>query len=258
MDTGQEVHFLKVDVEGWEEAVLLGNDWSINRPWIVLVEATLPLSAMESFQGWEPILLNAGYEFAFADGLNRFYVSKEREAELLASLKYPPNVFDMFVCHRQLAAITRAEKSEHANQQFESQLEAAISRSEKSEQQLEAVMGSTSWRITAPLRSVVYYIKMFCAGARRMRQWAGRLLHRFLNALKFNINKNQSVKRFIFLFLRPLLGLVRLVVRHGSNPQPPHGQYPVYPSEVKGLSSYAGSIYAALKRRTKMQSTGPT
>ena len=63
----QPVHFLKVDVEGLERAVLAGNDWKTNRPWIVLVEATLPNSQIENHLDWEPILLIADYEFVYAD-----------------------------------------------------------------------------------------------------------------------------------------------------------------------------------------------
>ena len=47
---GQDVHFLKVDVEGAEEAVLRGNDWGRNRPWIVIVEVTKPSSRVDSYR----------------------------------------------------------------------------------------------------------------------------------------------------------------------------------------------------------------
>lgn len=93
---GQPVHFLKVDVEGFERSVLVGNDWQRHRPWIVLVEATLPNSQIENHEVWEPILVSAGYKYVYADGLNRFYVPEER-IELAAAFKYPPNVFDGFV-----------------------------------------------------------------------------------------------------------------------------------------------------------------
>lgn len=93
---GQPVHFLKVDVEGFERSVLAGNDWQHHRPWIVLVEATLPNSQIENHEAWEPILTSAGYKYVYADGLNRFYVADER-VELTAAFKYPPNVFDGFI-----------------------------------------------------------------------------------------------------------------------------------------------------------------
>ncbi len=94
------VHFLKVDVEGSELAVLRGNDWRCNRPWIVVVEATYPMSPVECYQMWEHILLDADYLFAYADGLNRFYVSREH-SHLLETFKYPPNVFDNFILSSQ-------------------------------------------------------------------------------------------------------------------------------------------------------------
>jgi FkbM family methyltransferase len=101
---GQEIHILKVDVEGLEGAVLRGNDWSKYRPWIVVVEATMPMSQQESHDAWEPILLAANYRFVYADGLNRFYLANEH-AELHAAFKYPPNVFDEF----KLGALCQAE-----------------------------------------------------------------------------------------------------------------------------------------------------
>ena len=107
---GQEIHILKVDVEGLEEAVIRGNNWSKYRPWIVVVEATLPMSQQESHEAWEPLLLNANYRFAYADGLNRFYVANEH-AELLPAFKYPPNVFDDFKLSVRQQAETKAQQA---------------------------------------------------------------------------------------------------------------------------------------------------
>jgi len=127
---GQDVHFLKVDVEGMEEAVLRGNDWTKNRPWIVVVEATLPLSRVELYETWEPILFSANYLFAYADGLNRFYVAVEH-SEIISSLQYPPNVFDDFVLAAQVKAEAKVQQVETV---------------------LNAVYNSRAWRWTAPLR----------------------------------------------------------------------------------------------------------
>lgn len=138
--TGQEVHFLKVDVEGFEEAVLRGNDWTKNRPWIVVVEATMPMSQVESHEAWESILRSANYHFAYADGLNRFYVANER-AELLSDFKYPPNVFDDFMLSRTQQAEARAIE-----------LEARLT---EAEARLIGILNSKYWRLTAPLRWAV-------------------------------------------------------------------------------------------------------
>jgi FkbM family methyltransferase len=72
------IHFLKIDVEGAEEAVIRGANFTRFRPWIVLVEATEPLTTVPTHGPWDPILVSAGYEFVLFDGLNRFYVAKER------------------------------------------------------------------------------------------------------------------------------------------------------------------------------------
>jgi FkbM family methyltransferase len=90
-----EIHFLKVDVEGFEVEVLAGMDFERYRPWIVVVEATKPNSNEETHQQWEGMLLASRYQYAYADGLNRFYVANEH-LELLSALKYPPNVLDNF------------------------------------------------------------------------------------------------------------------------------------------------------------------
>ena len=89
------INFLKIDVEGFEKSVIESNDWNKYRPWLVLVEATLPNSQIESYEDWEKIILEANYQFVYADGLNRFYLAKEHD-ELAERLKYPPNVFDQF------------------------------------------------------------------------------------------------------------------------------------------------------------------
>ena len=77
---GREVHWLKVDVEGMERDVLLGWGHSSVRPWIVLIESTVPLSTVESHADWEYLLLERDYVFVYFDGLNRFYLAKEKLA----------------------------------------------------------------------------------------------------------------------------------------------------------------------------------
>ena len=106
------IHFLKIDVEGAEREVLEGADFVAHRPWIVLVEATQPASPVVSYAEWEPLLLQADYRFAYFDGLNRYYLAAEHEAELTHHFAVPPNVFDGFVCAKVAAATRRAEAGE--------------------------------------------------------------------------------------------------------------------------------------------------
>jgi len=90
---GKDVHWLKIDVEGFEENVLKGWDSQALRPWIIVVEATIPVSPETNYASWDPILTAAGYHFVYFDGLNRFYVSNEH-AELAEAFSCPPNIFD--------------------------------------------------------------------------------------------------------------------------------------------------------------------
>jgi FkbM family methyltransferase len=92
----QEIHWLKVDIEGGEAQAIEGWSNSSLRPWIVVVESTAPLSQEPTFSLWEPELIAKGYRFAYFDGLNRFYVSEEHP-ELLASFGPGPNIFDNFM-----------------------------------------------------------------------------------------------------------------------------------------------------------------
>jgi FkbM family methyltransferase len=181
------IHFLKIDVEGAEKAVLQGNDFGKIRPWIILLEATLPNSQEESYSDWEPLLLNAGYEYAYFDGLNRYYVAGEHE-NLKAAFKTPPNVFDDFIRSQQLGSELRAQKAEakfneveqRANQaearaqeaeakarqarqraaQVEARAQEAETRARTAEAALQAIFRSHSWRVTQPLRRLVSTVRL--------------------------------------------------------------------------------------------------
>jgi FkbM family methyltransferase len=90
-----EIHWLKIDVEGFEHDVLRGWGSSKVRPWVVVVESTLPMTQIESHAVWEQLLLRRGYRFACFDGLNRFYVARSHP-ELMDAFATAPNVFDNF------------------------------------------------------------------------------------------------------------------------------------------------------------------
>jgi FkbM family methyltransferase len=62
------IHFLKVDVEGYEFQVLNGNDWSKFRPQVICVEAN------HITIDWRPLLVKNNYSLEFFDGLNEYYV----------------------------------------------------------------------------------------------------------------------------------------------------------------------------------------
>ena len=151
---GKAIHFLKVDVEGLEKNVLIGNDWMHYRPWIIVVEATKPMSQIENYAEWEPILLEASYECVYADGLNRFYVAKEHQ-ELKSAFKYPPNVFDEFVLAQEVKLREDVEKltreAEKLVLETEKSLKESLLQMHLTKQMYE---NSLSWKITKPLRDI--------------------------------------------------------------------------------------------------------
>jgi len=183
-----EIHFLKIDVEGFEKVVIDGMDFLHFRPWILVIEATKPNSIQEVHDEWEADVLAANYSLAYCDGLNRFYVAKEH-SELLNSLRYPPNVFDGFIRFEQRGLELRAQQAEALAQQAEIQTQLAEAQLRQAEAQLRqaevqlrqaqaqvlrteriasewqhqanqwherviALHASTSWQITRPLRAI--------------------------------------------------------------------------------------------------------
>ena len=108
----QQVHFLKIDVEGYERQVLLGANFANVRPWIVLLEAVRPTTTEATYGSWEPLMLEAGYKFAYFDGLNRYYIAEEHP-ELRRYFSVPVSICDPFrdgEVVRLSAAVTELER----------------------------------------------------------------------------------------------------------------------------------------------------
>jgi FkbM family methyltransferase len=93
--TKGDVHWLKIDVEGFEAEVIRSWSGSSVRPWIVVLESTEPMTTIPCFEAWEPSLIELGYHFVYFDGLNRFYVS-DAHPELDGAFQCGPNFFDGF------------------------------------------------------------------------------------------------------------------------------------------------------------------
>jgi hypothetical protein len=85
--------FLKIDVEGAEPAVLLGGDWTLFRPKVIVVEALAPYSLAPAWEQWEPFLAGHGYHYVWFDSLNRYYLAAEA-GELEACFATAPATFD--------------------------------------------------------------------------------------------------------------------------------------------------------------------
>lgn len=132
------IHFLKIDVEGAEGSVLKGLNLMRWRPWIMVIEATIPMSTELNHESWEPLVLAADYRFAYFDGLNRFYVAEEHSG-LAEFLKIPPNIFDDY-----LNVDLRDARDK---------LKGVLAERDQFKAELNVIYNSRSYRITAPLRS---------------------------------------------------------------------------------------------------------
>jgi FkbM family methyltransferase len=108
-----EIHFLKIDVEGFEGEVLRGMDFVQWRPWVLVIEATLPNSRVSAHGAWEHLVIAQRYRFAWFDGLNRYYVAEEH-TELMAAFRTQPNVFDEYISHHLDKAWTATSQLTHA------------------------------------------------------------------------------------------------------------------------------------------------
>jgi FkbM family methyltransferase len=100
-----DIHFLKIDVEGEEGGVLRGMDFKRWRPWVLVIEATEPMSPKLAPCEWEPMVLEAGYERVYFDGLNLYYLAIE-QSDRKQHFAVPPNVFDAFIGVKEAEAIS--------------------------------------------------------------------------------------------------------------------------------------------------------
>lgn len=153
---GQEIHFLKIDVEGFEGPVIAGNDWTVRRPWVVVVEATRPTS-QEVTVDWEPMVLGAGYHYVYGDGLNRYYVD-DAHAELDDAFAWPPNVFDGFITAAHLAAEERACAQEV--RAIEAEHRITVAEAEIERLRAELAWTRTEWDATSAKLDAVYATTM--------------------------------------------------------------------------------------------------
>lgn len=186
----EDIHFMSVDTEGSEPDVLESCNFQLWRPWILVVEATAPLSTESTREAWEHLVLGAGYEFCLFDGLSCFYVAKEHAEALRHALSYPACVLDDYTTReyrevsKRLETIPRLTKqvSRWRNQALARWATAISSQAEMDQllddnarlerdlheariecarlhQSVYDLLHSTSWRASKPLRLLGYLIR---------------------------------------------------------------------------------------------------
>jgi FkbM family methyltransferase len=231
---GQHVHFLKIDVEGLEENVIRGADWKRHRPWIIVVESTIPLSTVENHHGWDPLLCEAGYDFVWFDGLNRFYVAAEHE-DLAQAFNAPPNVFDGFRRIEEVEFETRANVAEAQVKEGVAAFEWSINRLHE---QLSAEIGSLRTLIETELAPLKQYA--VAAEWARMPLWI-RLLFRRSGRPK------KLLRRALFHKSGKPRGIFRSLILHpDGRPHTPFRQW---------MSSQE---YQNLRAAVRLRDTSPT
>lgn len=80
------IHVLKIDVEGYEYEVIEGNDWHVNRPELICIEAN------HINHDWRPVLEKNKYHLVFFDGVNNYYLAEESLSRK-DNFDYPDTVF---------------------------------------------------------------------------------------------------------------------------------------------------------------------
>jgi FkbM family methyltransferase len=277
-----EVHFLKIDVEGFEGEVLRGMDFTRWRPWVLVIEATLPNSRATNHASWEHLVTDRRYRYAWFDGLNRYYVAEEH-AELMDSFGIQPNVFDDYISHhldkawaanraataalhetQQQADTTRAEL--HDMMQFAENLELEkqealaevaqlrhdLAHAHASGQQATLWARDLEQRLTATLSSTSWKVTrpLRMAGSLVARLRRPGLARRMLT----RVTKNQRIRRTLIPFLlrhpalnRRVSGALQAV--KGSLPQPVVNID--VPEELRGLPVSVRNVLADLQRARK-------
>ena len=93
MSPNEDIHWMKIDVEGSEEQVL--NGWVENkkRPWVIVLEATIPSTQIRKSYKDNASLINFGYKLAYFDGLNEYFVH-DQHLDLFDSFATPISIFD--------------------------------------------------------------------------------------------------------------------------------------------------------------------
>lgn len=154
-----DIQFMVVDVEGAEARVLSTIDLTAWRPWVLVIEATLPNSTESSSSEWEPDVLAAGYEFCLFDGVSRFYVAKEH-ADLMPALSYPACALDDFRAYSEKALTDRvAEEVARVTAHFTAELAAR-----------DAALNAATSRAEAELAQVTEQLLSW--RARALASWA--------------------------------------------------------------------------------------
>ena len=182
------------------------------------------------------MVVGHNYQFAYFDGLNRYYVAHEHR-DLLDALQIQANVFDDFV-------------SVHLSKAWQNG-EAARALAEELSRQLSLTYASSSWRLTKPLRWLSRLSKAFRNGltprrmaailAAHLRGCARQVLHR--------IAASQRLRNLLRPWLAPFPALKGFLIRRAPvlrQIPPPHSTD--VPAQLIDVSPSARKVLADLEQ----------
>lgn len=112
---GKHIHFLKIDAEGAENAIVLTADWKRHRPEVVVIESTEPYTNIRRKGPWQDRLQENSYRMAYFDGVNDFWV-REESSRLMEVLVVPVNVLDFFHPYNPEVVSLRAMVTEQSSE----------------------------------------------------------------------------------------------------------------------------------------------
>lgn len=107
----REVHFLKIDAEGSEGAIVMSTDWSRFRPMVIVAESTEPFSTNRIDQEWAAFLTRNGFLEVYNDAINTWFV-REESRKFQEHFRVPVNLLDDFVVYDYEKLLLRARIDE--------------------------------------------------------------------------------------------------------------------------------------------------
>ncbi|MYM38698.1 FkbM family methyltransferase [Duganella qianjiadongensis] len=209
------VHFLKVDVEGFEADVLRGMDFSLCRPWIVVVEAIMPNSRDSNHLQWEHLVTDHQYRFVWFDGLNRYYVAEEH-AELAQHLQVQPNVFDDYLTHH-------LDKAWQRNKMLDRKLKETWELSVKADQrasQLEHTLADTTARLEERAQQLTLQTLQLQADLRQAEATARQLESNLHQTAAWGKDLEQRLLAVYASSSWRITAPLRFIMRRGDNSLP--------------------------------------
>jgi hypothetical protein len=224
----------------------------------LVVEATRPNSTEEVHDQWESLIVLKKYVFAYTDGINRFYVARER-SDLLTAFRYPPNVLDNFIRFDQSNAEAKAQQAEAKAQQAEAKAQQAEAKAQQAEiiasqhlALIRSLQTSRSWRFTAPLRWFSIQARLVrTAGIKsRIKALAKKVLRKISHYLLFRPSlRGIIVRGSERLGLYQTLKLLQEKVSHKNTSTYTLTRESMSPpKDLQGLSLQARKIYNDLKQ----------